>query len=226
MDYDVVRVVDAKEQQDIEADAREAGMTVVALDTLESTLGGNDRCIAAIVATQGHYDEEALTAALRARLPYVGLVASRKRGGAVRQLLEESGVPNVAAIKSPAGLDLGARTAPEVALSILAEIVQARPSGRSVPADAAVGSAQAASPALAAPALSASVDAAPTDALDPVCGMRVEIATAKHVAEIDGVTHYFCCPHCRAHFVKRPQDYLPARAQGSPAGGPGLQSPL
>jgi len=203
MDYDVVRVVDAKEQQDVEAGAHEAGITVVALDALESILDRRDRYVAAIVATQGHYDEDALTPALRAGLPYVGLVASRKRGGAVRQLLEETGVPNVAALKSPAGLDLGARTAPEVALSILAEIVQALPSGRSI-----------------AP----SADTAAVQALDPVCGIPVEIATARHTAELDGMTYYFCCPHCRARFVKQPPDYLPT-AQTSGGQASGVQSP-
>ena len=69
-------------------------------------------------------------------MPYVGLVASRKRGATVRALLEERGVPGVAAIRNPAGLDLGARTPPEVALSILAEIVQARPDGARVEATA------------------------------------------------------------------------------------------
>jgi len=187
MDYDVVRVVDAKERQDVEANARDAETTVVSLDALESILGRSDRYIAAVVATQGHYDEDALTPALAAGLPYVGLVASRKRGGAVRELLEENGVPNVASLRSPAGLDLGARTAPEVALSILAEIVQAQPTGRVRPAPQTRAADQ---------------------ALDPVCGMQVDVAAARHTAEVDGVTYYFCCPHCRARFVKQPQDYL------------------
>jgi len=187
MDYDVVRVVDAKERQDVEANARDAEIAVVSLDALESILGRSDRYIAAVVATQGHYDEDALTPALAAGLPYVGLVASRKRGGAVRELLEENGVPNVASLRSPAGLDLGARTAPEVALSILAEIVQAQPTGRVRPAPQTRAADQ---------------------ALDPVCGMQVDVAAARHTAEVDGVTYYFCCPHCRARFVKQPQDYL------------------
>ena len=93
------------------------------------------RDLAAVVASQGHYDEEALEPILRCGVPYVGLVASRKRGGGRPRLLEERGVPGVATIRNPAGLDLGARTPPEVALSILAEIVQTRPSG--VPASGA-----------------------------------------------------------------------------------------
>ena len=176
MDYDVVRVVDAREQRDIEQEAATLGVTVVALDALEAILreapGSPD--LAAVVASQGHYDEEALESILRCGVPYVGLVASRTRGAAVRALLEERGVPGVATIRNPAGLDLGARTPPEVALSILAEIVQARPSG----VRAAAPTPAAASPA-AAPT--------PATAVDPVCGMSVTIASARQTAEVDGV---------------------------------------
>ena len=129
-------------------------------------------------------------------MPYVGLVASRKRGAAVRALLEESGVPGVATIRNPAGLDLGARTPPEVALSILAEIVQARPDGARVEAAARGDGAPAAAPPRR------------RRAVDPVCGMSVNIATARQTAEVDGVTYYFCCAECRAQFLKDPQAYL------------------
>jgi xanthine dehydrogenase accessory factor len=109
----------------------------------------------------------------------------------VREYLQGSGVPRVADIRNPAGLDLGARTAPEVALSILAEIVQLAPSAR----------ARTDEPTSVEPTN-------PRTAIDPVCGMEVEIATARHSAQMDGVTYYFCCPHCRAHFLKAPQSYL------------------
>jgi xanthine dehydrogenase accessory factor len=162
----------------------------------EGGVGGPDG--AAVAASQGHYDEEALESFLRSGVPYVGLVASRTRGAAVRALLEERSVPGVATIRNPAGLDLGARTPPEVALSILAEIVLARPSGVRVEATTEAT----ASPAAAPPA--------PATAVDPVCGMSVTIASARHVAEVDGVAYYFCCANCRVKFLKDPQAY-PAR---------------
>jgi xanthine dehydrogenase accessory factor len=194
MDFHVVRVVDGREQHDIEQEAGTLGVAVVTLDAFEAFvreggLGGAD--CAAVAVSQGHYDEEALESFLKCGIPYVGLVASRTRGAAVRALLEERGVPGVATIRSPAGLDLGARTPPEVALSILAEIVQARPSGVRIEAATT-----------AAPA--------PATAVDPVCGMSVTIGSARHVAEVDGVAYYFCCANCRSKFLKDPQAY-PAR---------------
>ena len=199
MDYDVVRVVDGRERRDIEREAAALGVTVVTLDALEailreSVLGSPD--LSAVVVSQGHYDEEALESILRCGVPYVGLVASRKRGAAVRALLEERGVPGVAAIRNPAGLDLGARTPPEVALSILAEIVQARPSG-----------ARAAVPT-AGRGIAGRCASAPETAVDPVCGMSVTIASARQTAEVDGVVYYFCCANCRAKFLEDPQAYL------------------
>jgi xanthine dehydrogenase accessory factor len=193
IDYQVVRIVEARERPDIEAEAAALGVKVAALDALEPVLAEAAADTAVVVASQGHYDEEAVEASLRSSAPYVGLVASRKRGATVRALLEERGVPRLAAMRNPAGLDLGARTAQEVALSILAEIVQAQPSG---------------TPLAASPAI-AEVDASPAasgSAVDPVCGMRVEVATARHTAEVDGVIYYFCCANCRARFVKQPQD--------------------
>jgi xanthine dehydrogenase accessory factor len=187
MDYDVVRIVDAGERRDVEPGSASLGINVVSLDDLADALrdGAPDR--AAVVASQGHYDEQALEVLLRASVPYVGLVASHKRGATVRSLLEENGVPGVAALRSPAGLDLGARTAPEVAVSILAEIVQIYTSQAREQAPA---------------------PAAATSSVDPVCGMSVVLASARHKAEVDGVSYYFCCANCRAKFLKDPQVYL------------------
>ena len=200
MSCNVARVVERHEVRDIEQDAKALGVEVVTLDAIQSILPTGDTAdagsvgdadIAAVVASQGHYDEQALEALLRRRVPYVGLVASRQRAATVRALLEEQGVPGVSTIRNPAGLDLGARTPPEVALSILAEIVQARPSGVRI------------EPAAPPPTV-----AAQATAVDPVCGMDVEIATARHTAEVDGRAYYFCCAGCRSRFVKDPQQYL------------------
>lgn len=148
---------------------------------------------AVVAASQGHYDEDTLDVALRCETPYVGLVASRLRGASVKAILGERGVPGLGGLRNPAGLDLGARTAPEVALSILAEIVQTTVAGgasRAVP-----------TPAAGQPDSHAT-------AVDPVCGMDVEIATARHTADVEGATYYFCCAGCRSRFVKQPDAFL------------------
>jgi xanthine dehydrogenase accessory factor len=199
MNYDVVRVVDGREQRDTAQEAAALGVTVITLDALEGMLqeaGPAVSDLAAVVASQGHYDEETLESILRCGVPYVGLVASRTRGAAVSAMLEERGVPGVAMIRNPAGLDLGARTPHEVALSILAEIIQARPSGARV-----VASTPAAASPVAGPETSAT-------AVDPVCGMHVTIASARQKAEVDGVMYYFCCANCRTKFLNDRHAYL------------------
>jgi xanthine dehydrogenase accessory factor len=205
MDYAVTRVVDAREEADVSAASGPIGVTVITLDGLDAALRVGPPDPAVIVASQGHYDEVALEVILTAGVSYVGLLASRQRGASVRAYLEDRKTPRIDTIRSPVGLDLGARTPQEVALSILADIVSTRTRPQS---------SESVAPRDAVPAMApvssgtrASAIASPAFAVDPVCGMRVEVATARHTAEVDGVTYYFCSPHCRARFVQQPQDY-------------------
>jgi xanthine dehydrogenase accessory factor len=223
LDYEVVRVVDASEQRDLETSAGALGFTVAPLESLASVLGSGAPDVAAVVASQGHYDEQALEAILRSGAPYVGLVASRKRGATVRTFLEDSGVPGVDTVRYPAGIDLGARTAPEVALSILAEIVQARPSRTLTPPhEAAPPPAHEASAPVPGPDTTPPADepvsaqpetrrAEPWTAVDPVCNMEVDVASARHMAVVDGTLYYFCCAQCRTRFTQDPSRYLDSR---------------
>src|SRR5262245_20995762 len=95
MDYDVARIVDARERNDIEAGSATLGIDVRSLDELATVVGERSTQSAAVVASQGHYDEQALEDILKAGVPYVGFVASRKRGATVMSLLEADGVPGV-----------------------------------------------------------------------------------------------------------------------------------
>ena len=195
LDYRVVRVVDGRERADIEGDAAAHGYTVAPLEALSDLLKSpaarqDDRAV--VVASQGHYDEEALVAALAGGVPYVGLVASRTRGTALKALLAKQGVV-VGALKNPAGLDLGARTPPDVAVSILAEIVQTRSIRSSVEPVAPMATIS---------------SAAAVAAIDPVCHMHVVVATARHASELDGVTYYFCGAGCKARFLEQPHSFL------------------
>ena len=194
MRYDVVRVVTGDELRDLEGDG--AGTSVATLETLDAVVAdaraqGGD--CAVVVASQGHYDEPALEVVLRSDVPYVGLVASRKRGDTVRAWLEASGVRHIERLRHPAGLDLGGRRPEEVALSILAEIVQLAVRESTAPS---------AVPETMPFGSQAAV------AIDPVCHMEVQTASAAHLAEVNGVVYYFCCGGCRVRFVEDPQRYL------------------
>jgi len=162
-----------------------------------------------VVASQGTWDEEALSGALARDAAYVGLVASPRRAGVVRAWLrDEAGVPDdrLAALRAPAGLDLEAETAEEIAISILAELIQVR-RGRA-PFVASPG------PAARAAGQVASMHIAPVVddlvLLDPVCSMTVEREHARHLAEHGGVVYAFCSVGCRTRFIKDPAAYLPA----------------
>jgi len=168
-----------------------------------------------VVATQGQWDEEALAGALRRDARYVGLVASPTRAAAVRAWLrEETGLAEerLAALRAPAGMDLGAETPEEVALSILAELVQVR-RGRAGfvaspgPATVAGGAEVAAFNAAGGVSLVGADDIVTTD---PVCGMEVDPAHARHLAEHDGRIYAFCSIGCRTRFVREPAVFLAA----------------
>lgn len=143
-----------------------------------------------VVATQGHDDEEALEQALGTPAGYVGLVASRRRAEAVLGYLRDRGVPAeaLARVRAPAGLDLGRLPNREIAVAILAELVRLRAEG-SLPAGGAVPPAR-------------------HEAIDPVCGMSVDVATARYRATHEGRTYHFCNPRCRERFVADPAMFL------------------
>ena len=113
----------------------------------------------------------------------------------------------LAALRAPAGLDLGAETAEEIALSILAELVQVR-RGRAPTSSPSPGPATVAAGRAPTDRLEPVVD--DIVLLDPVCGMTVEREHARHLAEHDGVVYAFCSIGCRTRFIKEPTAYLPA----------------
>jgi xanthine dehydrogenase accessory factor len=149
-----------------------------------------------VVASHGHFDELALAQALQSKAAYVALVASKKRSASVLEYLTAQGVPQAAIerLKYPAGLDIQALRGDEIALSIMAEIVQRRRN---------------ASP-LAVEDLLEGIDlsSGPSEALDPVCGMTVQIEGAAHTAEYNGQIYYFCCEGCQISFENDPPQYV------------------
>jgi xanthine dehydrogenase accessory factor len=153
---------------------------------------------AVVIASHGRDETEPLAAALRASVPYVGLVASRKRGEAVLGSIDVCGSMK-ARVRTPAGLDIGARTSQEIALSILADIVAARPrpSGRTVGDDTGSTSTLA-------------------TGIDPVCNMTVVAIESSLHLDHDGERFWFCGSGCLRAFANDPGAYQPASSE-SPA---------
>jgi xanthine dehydrogenase accessory factor len=146
--------------------------------SLDEVATGDAWVVAAAMSSDE--DHPLVREALARGLPYVAMVASRKRADALIAELRADGLSDadVARLKAPAGLDIGAATPAEIALSILSEIVQRRRSAMRI---------------VAPPPRQT--------AIDPICGMEVDIATAKWTAEKDGQTYYFCAPGCRRAFL-------------------------
>jgi xanthine dehydrogenase accessory factor len=150
-----------------------------------------------VIATQGHGDEEAAEIALPYNPAYLGVVASHKRGQAVLSYLKDRRFTQsqIDQIKVPAGLDLGHTTHREMAVSILAELVQLRAAG----------------------VFSASVPAVQTlqveEAIDLVCGMTVAADKSNRPFVFEGTTYYFCAPGCRASFEKDPTSFINQEAK-------------
>jgi xanthine dehydrogenase accessory factor len=143
----------------------------------------------AVVATMGHYDEDAAEAALAHPDLDVSLIASTRRAAAVRAELLARGLDEhtLERLHTPAGKVRGV-TQEQIALMALAEVVTARqkrgPKQHTQEAPHVVF------------------------ATDPVCGMTVDPLTATHKAEFGGTTFWFCSAGCQVEFEKTPERYL------------------
>jgi xanthine dehydrogenase accessory factor len=172
-----------------DASTHEAPQVVTSLDL--GAAGVGERSFV-VVATQGHYDEDAVQRALETPAAYVGLVASRKRAEGVLGYLRDRGVPDeqLARVRAPAGLDLGHLPNQEIAVAILAELVQLRAAGE-LEAAAAPGEPE-----------------PRHEEIDPVCGMTVDVASARYRTVHDGRTYYFCSAGCLERFSAEPASFV------------------
>ena len=136
---------------------------------------------------------EIVQEALATDAAYIGVVASRKRAASVVEMLRAQGVSDeaLARVHVPAGLDLGHVEHEEIAVSVLAELVKLKGEGLLV----------AGTPAVVAER---------EEAIDPVCNMTVDVATARFKSEHEGQTYYFCCPACKKKFDADPASLLVA----------------
>jgi xanthine dehydrogenase accessory factor len=180
-----------------------------------ATAGAGERSMI-VVATQGHDDEDVLERAVAARPAYLGLVGSRRRGAGVLGYLAERGVPQdqLDRVRVPAGLDLGSTTHQEIAVAVLAELVQLRASGALArPAADSVEQGRVMAPdepggiggdrgaGGANPVRSA-------QAVDPVCGMTVAAEPSGRPVRHEDVDYYFCRAGCRRAFEQDPDAYV------------------
>ena len=135
-----------------------------------------------VIATMGNRDEEGLLAVIGSRPRYLGLVASKKKSEALFEYVRTTGATDedIAVITCPAGIEIGSQTLPEIALSVAAEIVRVRRTS-------------------AEPEVTVE-----NVATDPICGMTVDIATAKYRSVVKDQTFYFCCLRCKETF-EQPQ---------------------
>jgi len=148
-----------------------------------------------IVCTQGHADVDALHKAVMTNRSYVSFVASRKKANAIFADLRDRDVTfeQLSQIKTPAGLDIGAKLPEEVAVSILAQIIQQFRSEQEA----------------AKPTNGEGITLNNDFYMNPVCNIPIQKSTAKYVLEHEGEKVYFCCDGCKVKFEAAPNDYLP-----------------
>lgn len=186
------------------------GVSMVSSETPKDSVGGTESIVAddfklpsgkinaqtfVVVSTQGEGDEEALEQAVNSDAVYVAFVASKTKATKVLEFLKARGLSDekISRVRAPAGLNIGATSPEEIAVSILSEIVQIRAS---------------AAKSAAKPAASVALNVIQNDAKDPICGMTVEKSKAKHKSEYQGKTFYFCCAGCKQKFEQSPERYL------------------
>jgi xanthine dehydrogenase accessory factor len=192
LDYDLVRVVSESELRDLSPP--QPGIRLIALGGLRAYLEelGDDarNALVAVVASQGHYDELALETLLAQPPAFVGLLASRRRAAVVFAVLAQQRVAadRIAAIHNPVGFDIGARNPGEVAVSVLAEIIARSPVS-----------------------LAEHDPVRASSAVDPVCGMNIDPASALYRFDHAGRTYVFCGSGCRRAFAADPASFVAAR---------------
>ena len=145
-----------------------------------------------VVSTQGECDEEALEQALKTNASYVAFVASKVKAARVLQSVAERGISTerLSHVRAPAGLNIQAGTEEEIAVSILAEIVQLSRKQAVEQNDIATS------------------QEVKEEARDPICGMTVDVGKAKYKSEFDGKSFYFCCGGCKQTFDQQPEKYV------------------
>jgi len=175
----------------------------VVLTDLESLRDRIDSRSYVVVATMGNGDEEGLEAVVGTQPQYLGLVASKEKANSLFQYIRDKGTPDedIARVKCPAGLELGAESLPEIALSVMAEITRLRRVVSEQPLEMVKISKGASLPVMQ------ETDESPTESVDPVCGMAVATVDAIYKTAFEEHTVYFCSLRCKVAFERTPKNY-------------------
>lgn len=136
----------------------------------------------AIIATMGEGDEKYVETLLNTNIPYIGVVAGKRRANDIFEYLKRRGMNDITRVKSPAGININAKSADEIAISILAEIIM-------------FDSTQIKQKKLE-----------PKESRDPICGMI--ISESPYFSEVEGKKIYFCSKACKEKFDSDPKKYL------------------
>jgi len=165
----------------------------------------SNTCI--IVTTQGEDDENSVAKALKTNARYVGFVASAKKAEDIKSYLSENGISKerIEDLKSPVGLDINAKLASEVAISILAQIID---DFRNNSAFKKTDSPTSSSDLKVSSGNSEADKFAEEYYINPVCNVPVSKKNPKHIIEYKGEKVYFCCDGCKVSFEKEPDRYM------------------
>lgn len=219
--YEVVVV--AGEDGGVQVDDAITTVTAVTPEAIREATPGVPSVVA---ASMGDYDVGAVVAGITLGADYLGLVASDRRAEAVAERAAERLDVDSAAVRevitTPAGVDIGAETPAEIALSVLAEVIAVHRGAEVADQIRAPGESE-----IGTTAPDVELDAEPESepeseskfesepesgvktAVDPVCGMDVVPEEAAASVEFEGETYYFCSAGCADGFEREPTQYLP-----------------
>lgn len=149
-----------------------------------------------VVCTQGEDDAKHLLTAIKSNPKYIAFVASRRKANGIFMGLKSEGIghDDLIKIKTPAGLDINAKTPQEVAISILAQIIENKRSEEGNSEDDKFKNLE--------------LEINDELYINPVCKIPVQKNSAKHILEYKGEKVYFCCDGCKESFEKEPEAYM------------------
>ena len=145
----------------------------------------------AVVATQGENDLQALKSAIDSKSNFISMIISNKKASSLFFQLEKEGYSkeDISRVKFPAGMDINASTPEEIAVSILAELINDR---NSIDLKEQV-------------IIEAKDD---KKEIDPICKMIVDPHNAVDTYKFDDINYYFCCTGCKEKFALEPSLYI------------------